>query len=336
MFDKIPPAMLGGMLSTVATVLIDGVAPFEFGTICEVFGIDRTEDGVPPVELRVCGERPGEPIRSSVGAQIIPELGLAGLAGADLVAVPATVIRSDYPAAVLDALRRAAASGATLLSVCSGAFVLGAAGLLDGRPCTTHWRHAEELSARYPTALVDPDVLFIDDGDLITSAGTAAGIDACLHLVRREVGAGPAAAIARRMVVAPQRDGGQRQFIELPIPERTADSLTPVLSWMMDNLATEHTVADLARRAQMSERTFARRFVAETGTAPHRWLTMHRVLLARQLLEQTRLGIDEVAQRCGFGSAALLRHHFHRIVGITPTSYRRTFATRPVQVASSH
>jgi AraC family transcriptional activator FtrA len=248
--------------------------------------------------------------------------------GAALVAVPATCVRNDYPPAVLDALRRAAERGSTLLSVCSGAFVLGAAGLLDGRRCTTHWRFATEFAERFPKALLDPDVLFVDDGDIVTSAGTAAGIDACLHLVRRELGSGVATAIARRMVVPPQRDGGQRQFVELPIPGCECDSLEPVLTWMLEHLTAEHTVADLAHRANMSERTFARRFVAETGTTPHRWLTMQRVLHAQRLLEETQLGVDEVARLCGFGSAALLRHHFRRIVGVAPADYRRTFAHR--------
>jgi AraC family transcriptional regulator, transcriptional activator FtrA len=313
------------MLTTVAAVLIDKFAPFEFGVLCEVFGIDRTEEGVPHVDFLVCGEEPGKPLRTSVGAQVIPEHGLAAVARADLVAVPAADIRDEYPTAVLEALRDAAARGATLMSVCSGAFVLGAAGLLDGRHCTTHWRHVDDLAERFPKALLDPDVLFVDDGDVITSAGTAAGIDACLHLVRRELGSAAATAIARRMVVPPQRDGGQRQFVELPIPECSADSLSPVLTWMVDNLRTEHTVAALARRAQMSERTFARRFVAETGTTPHRWLSMQRVLHARGLLEETRLTVEEIADQCGFGSAALLRHHFNRVVGVSPKDYRRTF-----------
>jgi transcriptional regulator GlxA family with amidase domain len=318
------------VLNTVACVLIDGVAPFEFGVICEVFGIDRVDDGVPPIEFRVCGERPGVPLRASVGVQVIAQHGLDALDGADLVALPACEIRDDYPPAVLDALRAAADAGATLLSVCSGAFLLGATGLLDGRRCTTHWRYVDTFAARFPLAKLDPDVLYVDDGNIVTSAGTAAGIDACLHVVRRELGSAAVTAIARRMVVPPQRDGGQRQFVELPVPECTADSLQPLQVWMLDNLGAEHTVPALASRARMSERTFARRFLAETGTTPHRWLTMQRVLHARRLLEQTQLGVDEIASECGLGSGALLRHHFHRIVGVAPSDYRRTFAERQV------
>jgi AraC family transcriptional activator FtrA len=313
------------MLKTVAAIVIDQATPFEFGVLCEVFGIDRTEEGVPPIEFRVCGERPGEPVRMTVGAMLAPEMGLDAVVGADLVAVSAATIRDEYPEPVLEALRMAADQGSTLLSVCSGAYILGAAGLLDGRRCTTHWRYSQQFRARFPLADLDPDVLFVDDGNIITSAGTAAGIDACLHLVRRELGSAAANAIARRMVVPPQRDGGQRQYVALPIPECNADSLTPLLTWMLDNLKSEHTVADLARRATMSERTFARRFVAETGTTPNKWLTMQRVLHARQLLEDTALTVDEVADESGFGSAALLRHHFNKIVGVAPKDYRRTF-----------
>ncbi|MEV0082830.1 helix-turn-helix domain-containing protein [Saccharopolyspora sp. NPDC050642] len=314
------------MLRSVAAVVLDGAAPFELGVLCEVFGLDRTADGVPPIEFRVCGQRTGEPLSTSVGMNIVPEHGLDGLDGADVVAVPAGQIRDIYPAEALAGLRDALARGATVLSVCSGAFMLGAAGLLDGRPCTTHWYYATEFRRRFPTARLDPDVLYVDDGNVVTSAGTAAGIDACLHLVRRELGSAAAMKIARRMVVPPQRDGGQRQFIDLPVPECSGDSLQPLLSWLQESLDDEHTIASLAGRAQMSQRTFARRFVAETGTTPNQWLATQRVLHARRLLEDTQLGIDQIARECGFSTAALLRHHFRRIVGVTPRDYRRTFS----------
>src|SRR5690349_13270910 len=240
------------MLRSVAVLVLDELAVFEFGVLCEVFGLDRTDDGVPPMDFRVCGERAGEPVSTTGGVQIVPGHGLDGLRGADLVAVPATRLR-DFPPEVLQALRDAAAAGATLLTVCSGVFVLGAAGLLDGRRCTVHWMSVDELRARHPEAIVDPDVLFVDDGNLVTSAGTAAGIDAALYLVRRELGSAVVNVIARRMVVPPQRDGGQRQYVEQPIPQCSADALAPTLEWVLENLNVEHTVADLARRARMSD-----------------------------------------------------------------------------------
>ncbi|MGW4124383.1 helix-turn-helix domain-containing protein [Nocardia sp. NPDC004711] len=319
------------MLSKVAVVLNDHLAMFEFGVVCEVFGLDRTADGLPAFDYRVCGAEPGKPLKSSSpGIHVTPEYGLEELRDADLVAIPAFPIFADNPfdQRVVDAVRDAAQAGATVLTVCSGAFLAGAAGLLDGRKCTTHWRYVDLLAERFPQATIDPDVLYVDEGNLITSAGTAAGIDACLHLVRRELGSSVANAIARRMVVPPQRDGGQRQFIERPVVDCDSDSLSETLHWMGEHLELPHTVEALAARSAMSTRTFARRFAAETGTTPVKWLTGQRVLLAKQLLEDTDLDLESLAHRCGFGSGALLRHHFQRVVGIAPVEYRRRFGAR--------
>lgn len=312
-------------LKSVSALVLDGLAIFEFGVICEVFGIDRSSDGVPNFDFKVCGPQPGQPLSTSVGATLTPDHSLDDLVGADLVAIPA-IGTSEYLPEALAAVEAAADSGSIILTVCSGAFVAGAAGLLDGRPCTTHWMHADELARRYPTAKVDRNVLFVDDGNLITSAGTAAGIDACLHLVRRELGSEVTNKIARRMVVAPQRDGGQRQYIDQPIPVRCSERFAPHLDWILGNLDQPHTVATLAARAHMSVRTFARRFVEETGRTPMQWVTDHRVLYARRLLEETDLDVDRIAERSGFGTATLLRHHFRRIIGVTPSDYRRRFA----------
>ncbi|WP_439902049.1 GlxA family transcriptional regulator [Microbacterium azadirachtae] len=323
------------MLHSIALPVIDGLAAFEFGLLSEVFGLDRSVySDVPAFDFRVCGLEAGRPVTTQVGAQVIPAYGLEAMEHADVIAVPAAQIRpaEEYPEELVDALRRAADRGAILLSACSGAFLLGAAGLLDGRPCTTHWRHAEELQRRYPTARVDPDVLFVDDGDLVTSAGTAAGIDASLHLVRRELGSAIANVIARNMVVPPQRDGGQRQYIERPMPQVSSDALGDVLAYMEDRLAEAHSVASLAQRAHMSSRTFARRFVAETGVTPMQWLASQRVLQARLALETTDASIEEIAASCGFGSATLFRHHFTREVGIAPSAYRRSYACEAAEM----
>lgn len=318
------------MLSKVAVVLNEHLAMFEFGVVCEVFGLDRRDDGLPLFDFRVCGAQAGRPLKSSTpGITVTPQYDLDELRGADLVAVPAFPFGSGegFDPVVVQAVRDAAAAGAIVLTVCSGAFLAGAAGLLDGRTCTTHWRYVDRLAEMYPEATVDPDVLFVDEGAVITSAGTAAGIDACLHLVRRELGSAVANKIARRMVVPPQRDGGQRQFIERPVPDCDSDSLGETMRWMNEHLELPHSVEDLASRSAMSTRTFARRFAAEAGTTPVKWLTSQRILLSKQLLEETALDLETIAGRCGFGSGALLRHHFQRQVGIAPTEYRRRFGS---------
>jgi transcriptional regulator GlxA family with amidase domain len=215
-----------------------------------------------------------------------------------------------------------------VLSVCSGAFALAQAGILDGRRATTHWMHTDRLAAQYPNVTVDPDVLFVEDGKVVTSAGTAAGIDAALHIVRKEHGAAATNVIARRMVVPPQRDGGQSQYIDSPIAECKSDSFALVTQWMMENLADDLTVDQLARKALMSSRTFARRFRADMGTTPAAWLNRQRIIRAQQLLEETDYGLETIAQDTGFGTAAVMRHHFVKVLGTSPMAYRRTFGAR--------
>lgn len=322
--------MLEGMaLRSVAVIVHEPFALFELAMAYEVFGLDRTDNGVPAFDFKVCSTRPGEG-HASQGTdpiQLVARHGLEVAATADLVVVPATNART-YPPELLDTIRDAHARGAVLLSVCSGVFALAAAGVLDGKRAATHWYCAEELRRTHPTITVDADVLYVDEGSIITSAGTAAGIDACLHLVRRELGASVAAAIARRMVVPPHRDGGQQQYVETAMPECNADSLAALLAWVAEHLDREHTTASLARQASMSERTFLRRFAAETGTTPHKWISQQRVIAARHLLETSDLEVDQVAELAGFGSAVVLRDHFRRRVGVSPSTYRRQFAAR--------
>ncbi|MFE9929051.1 helix-turn-helix domain-containing protein [Streptomyces sp. NPDC005533] len=315
------------MLTNVAVALLDEIAPFEFGIFCEVFGTDRSDHGLPVYDFAVCAAEEGPLTMSGTGVTVSPEHGPERLESADLICVPAFRDAGTrvYPQALMEALRSAVDRGARVLSVCSGAYVLGAAGLLDGRHCTTHWMHAATLARRFPRALVDPDVLYVDAGPVITAAGTASGIDACLHLVRQEHGAEVANTIARRMVVPPHRDGGQAQYIERPLPRTSCDTVGEVVEWMARHLDEEITVEQLAERAHMSPRTFARRFLQETGTTPYKWVLRQRVLLAQELLEATDATVDAIAGRCGFGNAAALRHHFLRTLGTTPNSFRRAF-----------
>ncbi|MFF4758649.1 helix-turn-helix domain-containing protein [Streptomyces sp. NPDC001292] len=315
------------MLRNVATVLLDGVHPFELGVVCEVFGLDRSDEGLPVYDFAVVSAE-GPALRTHVpGLTVSTPHGLDRLEEADLITVPAAdaITSRGYPPELLAALRRAVDRGARVLSVCSGVFVLGAAGLLDGRRCAAHWRHADALARRFPRAMVEPDVLYVDADPVITSAGTASGIDACLHIVRKEQGPEVANKIARRMVVPPHRDGGQAQYIERPLPKSSCDTVGEVLVWMEEHLHQEVTVEQLAARAHMSPRTFARRFQQETGTTPYRWLLRQRVLLAQRLLEATDETMDTIADRTGFGTAAALRHQFVRALGTTPNSYRRAF-----------
>lgn len=313
-------------MHTVATVVGRDVAVFELAVACEVFGIDRSDLVDPWYRHLVCaGDAP--PLVSPEGLTLHTSFGLDALEAADTVVVtPWRYATSPPGEELLDALRAAHHRGARLMSVCTGAFVLAAAGLLDGRPATTHWMHAAELARRHPRVHVDPRVLYIDDGDILTSAGTAAGIDLCLHVVRLDHGADVANAVARRMVVPPHRDGGQAQFVELPVAEASGvDPLGTMLGWMLEHLDESLTVDQLARRAGMSPRTFARRFRAVTGTTPHQWLLSQRILLAQRLLETTDEPIERIATRCGFGSAAGLRMHFQRAISASPVAYRRTF-----------
>jgi transcriptional regulator GlxA family with amidase domain len=323
----------GEVLKNVAVVILDRFTPFELGVICEVFGVDRRDDGLPAYDFGVVAGEPG-PIRSANGFTVEAPFGLERLEQADLIAVVAVsnerIRRAPctYPEPLLAALRSGVARGARVLSVCNGAFVLAAAGLLDGRRCTTHWRHAAELARIFPDAKVDPSVLYVDEDPVITSAGTAAGIDACLYLVRKEQGSRVANGIARRMVVPPHRDGGQAQYVERPLIEPAGDTVQDVMTWVAGQLDQPVTVDQLAARALMSPRTFARRFVQETGTTPQRWLTGQRILLAQQLLEETDETVDEVAEQAGFGNATALRHHFRAWRATTPLAYRRTFRDR--------
>jgi transcriptional regulator GlxA family with amidase domain len=315
----------GSMLTNVAVLAYDQIAPFELGVLVEAFGYDRSDEGLPLLDFAVCAPEPGT-YRTQGGFGITVEHGLDRVAEADLVGDPAFADGTQLPGAALEALRAAHDRGARVISVCSGAFVLGEAGLLDDRRCTTHWRYTDELARRFPRATVVPEVLYVDDGQVITSAGTAAGIDATLHLWRQEYGAAAASKIARRMVVPPQREGGQAQFIRTPVPECDSDELRPVLTYVTENLAEQHSVEGLARRAAMSPRTFARKFRAEVGTTPHAWMTAQRVLRAEELLETTDASVDWIASAVGFGNAATLRHHFTRARSVSPQTYRRTFS----------
>ncbi|MGA4802177.1 helix-turn-helix domain-containing protein [Streptomyces lavendulocolor] len=319
----------------VAVLQNDGISPWEMYELtiaCTVFGIPQPDLTDPWYELRLCGT--GTPA-TGPGFSLRTEHGLDALVGAGTVIVPSVpdaVVEEgeEVPAELVEALRAAAASGARMVSLCTGAFALAAAGLLDGRRATAHWQHTAELAARHPAVTVDDSVLYTDEGTVLTSAGATAALDLCLHLVRRDLGARIAGQVARRLVVPAHRAGGQAQFIEAPLPPGDDDSLGPVLQWATEHLAEPLTVEDLARRARMSPRTFHRRLHESTGTTPLQWLLQQRIARAQTLLESTDLPVERIGAGSGLGTAANLRRHFTRTVGVSPTDYRRAFrAVRP-------
>jgi AraC family transcriptional regulator, transcriptional activator FtrA len=309
----------------VAVVVYDGVALFELAVTSDIFGtIITTAAGHPLYRLSICGPVPS--VTTDAGFRMEVPCGLETLEIARTVVVPPTLLPDQVPVAVLDALRLAQSRGRRILSLCTGAFVLAAAGLLDGHTATTHWSECADLARRYPRVSVDPRVLYVDDGDLLTSAGSAASLDLCLHVVQRDYGAEIAAKVARDLVVPLHRPGGQAQYIETPMPAQDGDDLfADTVSWLRAHLDEPVTVSDLAARSAMSPRTFARRFHASTGTTPLAWLVRERIRLAQRLLETGDLPIDVIARESGFGSADNLRKHFSRALRTTPQAYRRAF-----------
>jgi AraC family transcriptional regulator, transcriptional activator FtrA len=316
-------ATTAGQPHAVALVVYDGVALFELGVACDVFGDDHGGD--PLYSLAICAAEPK--VRTDAGVTMQIPQGLAAVSRARTVIVPPTERLEQVPASVLDVLRAARSAGKRLMSLCTGAWIVAAAGILDGHTATTHWSECADLARRYPRVRVDPKVLYVDEGDLLTSAGSAASIDLCLHVVQRDYGAEVAARFARDLVVPLHRDGGQAQYIEAPLPAPGADDLfADTIGWLRGNLAQDISVAALADRSAMSARTFARRFVASTGTTPYAWIARERVRLAQRLLETTDLPVEVIARDCGLGSAANLRKHFTRALATSPRAYRRTFA----------
>jgi len=313
------------MSHKVVALAYDGLCTFEFGCVVELFALPRPELPVPWYEFAVCAVERG-PLRAACGLEVRVPHTLRLLQSADTIVIPGwRAIEDQPPPALLQALRRAFARGARLCSICSGVFVLAAAGLLDGRRATTHWRYVERLAARYPRIRVEPNALYVDAGRLITSAGSAAGLDMLLHLVRRDHGPRVANEVARRLVVPAHREGGQAQFVPRPVAADERGRLSRLLDHIRAQLGAPHPLSALAARAAMSERTLLREFRAATGQAPHEWIVGERIARAKELLESTRLSTQVVAARVGLGSAESLRHHFRRRVGTTPGEYRRRF-----------
>ena len=310
----------------MAALLHEKVATFELGIVTEVFGLARPEMGPDWYRfVTVAEER--SPLRATGGLRIFAEAGLDMLDRAGTIVIPCWRTDGASPSpAVRQALSAAYRRGSRLVSICSGAFLLAACGLLAGRRATTHWLYADQLKALHPEIDVDPDVLYVDEGRVLTSAGSAAGVDLLLHIVRKDFGANAANQIARRMVTAPHRDGGQAQFIDRPVPARAADRLGPMLEAIRRSPAERWTIARMARLMTMSQRTFIRRFHGSTGMGPGQWVIATRLEAARFLLETTATGLEEISRSCGFGNPAALRHHFRRQVGLTPTAYRASFS----------
>jgi len=310
----------------VAALIYDDLCTFEFGCVVEIFGIRRAELGVDWYRFAVCSMDRG-PVRAAGGVTIAARSGLSLLDRAQTIIVPGWRDAGEAPPpAVLKKLRTAHERGARICSICGGAFVLAAAGLLDGQRATTHWRFAAELARRYPKVHVQPNMLYVEDGPLITSAGSAAGLDMMLHLVRSDHGPRVANAVAQRLVIPPHRDGGQAQFVPRALPAGETNRVSALMQWVRGHLKKSHTVSSLATRAAMSPRTLLRAFRDATGMAPYEWLLKERVAYAKDLLEVSATPLTRVAETAGFGSDEAFRKHFRRIVGTSPGAYRKRFA----------
>ncbi|HET7205898.1 MAG TPA: transcriptional regulator FtrA [Terriglobales bacterium] len=307
----------------VAVLAYNGQATFELGIVVELFGLPRPEFSE-WYRFKVCALETG-PLAATGGLTITCRHGIDALSRAGTIVIPGWRTEETPPERLLRILRRAHRGGARLVSICSGAFVLAATGLLDGRRATTHWRYASQLAQMYPRVKVEPDVLYVDEGDLLTSAGSAAGIDLCLHIVRKDFGDSVASQVARRLVVYPHRDGGQAQFVDRAVPREDRPWLAKLLEWTQNHLGEELSVHRLAKEVGISKRTLSRRFAEELATSPIEWLIGLRLAHAKQMLEKTARSIDEIAYDTGFGSAPTLRHHFRRRLNTSPVAYRSHF-----------
>ncbi|HVY22532.1 MAG TPA: transcriptional regulator FtrA [Steroidobacteraceae bacterium] len=310
----------------VVALAYDGLCTFEFGCTVELFALHRPELGVDWYRFVVCAAE-GETMRAAGGIQVKVPHSLAMLDRADTIVIPGWRDADEIPPpAILRKIRNAYARGARLCTICSGVFVLAAAGVLDGKRVTTHWRYAEKLAKRYPQITVEPNALYIDEGQILTSAGSAAGLDMFLHLVRRDYGARVANMVAQRLVIPPHREGGQSQYIPRPLPDDERGRLTKLMDWVRAHLAAPHTAVSLARRASMSVRTLQRQFKETAGMAPYEWILRERIAVAKDLLESSRMSLDKIAERVGFQSQETFRKHFRRLTGASPTRYRTQFS----------